>query len=190
MAGIGARYVIFAPFSGEEPTDALPKYGDTIEIGELIQANVTINRAEGDLYANDIETEHIEEFVSADCELEVDQMTLEKEAALFGSTQEDGESVDDIQDTAPYGGLCYIQTMVKKGVRSFRAYYYPKAKAALPDTNAQTKGSSINFQTVNTTLKITAPNTGKWRYRKTFTTYAEAKTWCDTKLKKDDGEGA
>ena len=53
MAQFGAQYPCFAPFSGDEPAATLPTYGGKVVLGKLVSANLTINLASGELYADD-----------------------------------------------------------------------------------------------------------------------------------------
>ena len=111
MAGIGARYICFAPFSGEEPAAALPKYGQKINFGKLVKAELTVTMASGKIYGDDVLDESIDEFISAALAIETTDLTLEHEAVLFGSTMEEegNELSDSIEDTIPYGGIVYIK---------------------------------------------------------------------------------
>lgn len=184
MAGIGARYICFAPFSGEEPAEALPKYGQMINFGKLVKAELTVTMASGKIYGDDVLDESIDEFISAALAVETTDLTLEHEAVLFGSTveEEGNELSDSIEDTIPYGGIVYIKTISRGGKKKFRAHFFPKAKVAFGTDSANTKTESITMASTPTTFTIFAPNAGDWRYRAEFDTFALAKEWCDKKL--------
>ena len=47
MANFGAKYPVFAPFKGAEPTDTLPKYDTKTVLGKLVSANLTVNLSSG-----------------------------------------------------------------------------------------------------------------------------------------------
>ena len=85
-------------------------------------------------------------------------------------------------DNAPYGGFGGVQVLSVNNVRKYRAYFFPKCRAIVPDESDNTKGASISFGTQPLQLNIAEPNSGKWRYIKEFTTEAAALAYVDTKL--------
>lgn len=167
MAAFGAKYINFAPIK-EEPKGRLPVYGKRVEIGELVKADLTVNIATGELYSNNRLKEKADEFISGSLAVEVDDMTKEIEAGVYGADYSEGEIVDNSGDQIPYGGLGYYKTLQRDGAKLYEAYYYPKVKAVLGQDNAATKGSSITFATKGITFTIHEPVTGDWRYRKEF----------------------
>ena len=52
MAQFGAKCPMFAPFK-TEPAAALPTYDTAVTVGALVSANLTVNLASGELYADD-----------------------------------------------------------------------------------------------------------------------------------------
>ena len=187
MAQFGANYPNFAPFQGDEPEAALPSYGDKVTLGKLVSANLTVNLASGELYADDSLAEQVSEFASGTLSMETDDMTDDVAAVVYGATKATTPSTDKSltygkADTQPMGGLAYYKVLMRNGIKIFKGYFYPKVKAALGNDNAQTRGSSINFGTVSTTFTIFACNTGAWRITEEMTTEEAAKTWVNTKL--------
>lgn len=184
MAQFGANYPKFAPFSGDEPASDLPSYSGGVSLGKLVSANLTVNLASGELYADDSLAEQVSEFASGSLALETDDMTDEVAAVVYGAKKSDSGS--DITygkaDTQPLGGLAYYKVLMRNGQKIFKGYYYPKTKAALGNDNAQTRGSSITFGTTSTTFTIFACNTGAWRITEELTSETAAKTWVDGKL--------
>ena len=189
MASFGAKGAMFAPFSGTEPNNALPTYGEAVSLGKLVSANVTVNMANGELYADDSLAENVTEFISASIAMETDDITDEVKRAVYGNAADTTESPTgelkyNTADAAPLGGLGYYKSLMVSGVRMHEGYYYPKVKAALGNDNAQTKGSSITFGTTSTTFTVFPAATGDWRITKRFSTEAEAVSWLEKKLGK------
>lgn len=187
MASFGANKPMFAPFSGTEPTNALPKYGKSKSLGKLVSANVTVNMANGELYADDSLAENVTEFISASIAMETDDITDEVKRVVYGNAADatgspTGELKYNIADAAPLGGLCYYKALMVGGVKTYEGYYYPKVKAALGNDNAQTKGSSITFGTTSTTFTVFAAATGDWRFTKRCATETEVIAWMEEKL--------
>lgn len=181
MAVFGCCYPRFAPFQGEEPTDAKPTYGTVIGLGTLVSANVTVNIATGELYGDNKIVEKVSEFASGEAAIETDDVSLEDAATIYGATySEEGGLVDNDGDTPPYGGLAYYKTLQLNGVTTYEGYFYPKVKANLGNDSTSTKGSSITLNSTSITFSIFPPNIGDWRKRKRFTEEADVQSWCNS----------
>lgn len=183
MAAFGANYINFAPFKSE-PDTGLPKYGEKINLGELVKAELAITLASGEIYGDDRLVEKLEEFSSGSLSVEVVDMTEEKEAIIFGNSYDETNGlVKKTDDVVPYGGIGYYKSLVRSGKKYYRAYYYPKAKAAPGTDSANTKSSSITLASTPFTFTVFEPNDGDWQYIKVFETKSEAESWIDEKLK-------
>lgn len=182
MAALGLKYLAWGKMENE-PKDAIPTYAKGKVLGKMISMNATVNNSEGELYADDMLAEYASEFTSADLSIEVDNIELEDQAEVLGAKYtEDGEYQAAAGDTAPYGGVGGYQVLMVKGVRKFRCWFYPKAKASQPDMDASTKGNSVSFGTQPIKMKVTSPNFGPWYYAKEFANEEEAKEYIDGKL--------
>lgn len=184
MASFGAKRPKFAPFAGVEPDKALPTYGEAVALGKMIKADLTVNNTKGELYADDMLAESIEEFASGTLALETDDMELSVGSKLYSCAYDEQkkELVNAVNDNAPYVGLSYYKVLKRKGATVYKGYFFPKSKAALGNDNAATRGSSITFGTTPIPMTIFAPNLGNWRYMAEFPTEAEVIAWCDGKL--------
>ena len=184
MAKMGLKYLAWAEID-TEGDNAIPTYKSATAgvLGRMVSINVTVNNSEGELYADDMLAEYAGEFSSADLTADVDNITLENQAKLYGTSYStSGEYTADADDTAPYGGVGGYQTLQVNGTKKYRAWFYPKAKAALPDFDGTTKGNSISFGTEPIKMKIASPKYGPWYYAKEFTTESDAKSYINTKL--------
>ena len=184
MAKMGLKYLAWAEID-TEGDNAIPTYKSATAgvLGRMVSINVTVNNSEGELYADDMLAEYAGEFSSADLTADVDNITLENQAKLYGTSYStSGEYTADADDTAPYGGVGGYQTLQVNGTRKYRAWFYPKAKAMVPDFDGTTKGNSISFGTEPIKMKIASPKYGPWYYAKEFTTEADAKSYINTKL--------
>ena len=190
MAAIGARFPMFAPFEGLEPDAALPKYGEKILLGRLVKADVTVTNAKGEFYADDVLAEQIEEFASAAIAMETDDMEPKVANTIYGAAYDEETKALTFKgdDVIPFGGLCYIKSLRRKGVAVFRGYYYPKVKAAIGNDSAATRGNSITFGTTPIPFTVFQCNEGTWKEMAEFPDFAAAKTWCEGKLAKSPPE--
>ena len=171
MAYFGAKYPVFCRSGASEG----------VVLGKLVSANLTVNLATGELYADDILAEQASEFASGSLAMETDDMTDTVAAAVYGATVSDGAVLYKSTDSAPFGGLAYYKVVMKDGAKSWKAYHYPRTRAAVGNDNAQTKGGSIAFQTTGTTFTILEDEeSGTWRETKTCMAEAMAVSRCNT----------
>ena len=111
MAQFGAKCPMFAPFK-TEPAAALPTYDTAVTVGALVSANLTVNLASGELYADDALKEQLSEFASGTVALETDDMTDAVAKVIYGATGDSGSTGElkfNKGDTAPYGGFGYYK---------------------------------------------------------------------------------
>ena len=184
MAKMGLKYVAWNKMTAD--TDAAdPTYesNGAIVVGRMVSINVAISNSEGELYADDMLAEYASEFSSADLTAEVDNISLENQAKLYGATySEDGEFQACANDNAPYGCVGGYQVLQINGVKKYRAWFYPKAKASMPDFDGTTKGNSVSFGTQPMKMKIASPKHGPWYCAQEFDTEADAKAYIDGKV--------
>lgn len=181
MATMGLKYCAWAKMK-EETKTANPTYFAGKVIGKAVSANLTVTNAEAELAADDMIAEYVREFSSANLAMEVDNIDLADQAQLYGAKYENEELQHFADDNAPYGGIGGYQVLLVQGVRKYRAWVFPKAKAAVPDWTGTTKGSSITLGTQPINLKIVSPNCGPWYRVKEFDTEAAAQAYVDSKL--------
>lgn len=148
-----------------------------VVLGKLVSANLTVNLASGELYADDSLAEQLSEFSSGSIAMETDDMTDENASEVYGCNVNDGTVTYNTGDTCPRGMLGYYKVLMRKGVKYFKAFFYPRVRAALGNDNAQTRGSSITFSTTSTTFTVFADDNGDWRKTKTFTDAEDAKAY-------------
>lgn len=181
MATMGLKYVAWSKMA-TEPSDTAPTYNTGLVIGKAVSSGLAISNAEAELYANDMLAEYVSEFSSAMLSMEIDNIALANQAVLYGTTFVNDELQFNAEDSAPYGGVGGYQILMVGGVRKYRAWFFPKAKAAVPDWAGTTKGKSITLGTQPMKMKIMAPNYGPWYCVKEFVTEAAAKAYIDTRL--------
>lgn len=173
MAEFGAKYPCFKG-NNDGATGAV--------IGKLVAANLTVNLASGEIYADDALAEQLSEFSSGSLAMETDDMTDANATRIYGVKSVAGEVTYNQGDTAPLGKLGYYKVLMRNGQKYYKGYFYPQVRAALGNDNAQTKGNAITFQTSKTTFTIFADDNGDWRKTKEFTTESAARSWVNEKV--------
>ena len=192
MAFIGMRHVVAAKIATETPGAALT-YSAGMVVGKAIQGNLTWDRNNNPLYADDAIAENDNGATGGSIELVTDDLLDAVRAYLLGdeevtvgtgtSATTEYESTDE---PAPYVGFGYMRVRVKNGVTSYQAVWYHKAQFGETTENAQTKGQTIEWQTPTLTGRIMGVNDNadgqiRFRRRATFETAAAAVAWLDAK---------
>lgn len=178
MASFGAKNPYFNKIA-TEPEGALPTYGpeEPVKVGKLVKADFNIQMASGETYADDELAERVEEFASGTIAMETDDMVDDVAKVLYGCEVEEKKVHYKSGDTPPYGGLTYYKKLMRQGKIVYKGYFYPKAKTAVGNDTAQTKGSSITFGTSNTSFTVFACKSGDYRITEEFDTEPEALAW-------------
>lgn len=169
MAEFGANYPCFC---GDDATAG-------VVLGKLVSANLTVNLASGELYADDSLAEQLSEFANGSIAMETDDMTDDNAAAVYGCTVNEGVVTFNKDDTAPRGALAYYKVLMRSGKKYFKGFYYPRVRAAVGNDNAQTRGSQITFNTTSTTFTVFTDDNGDWRKYQTFDSVEKCKAWID-----------
>lgn len=187
MASFGAKNPRFAPIE-TEPAGILPTYGEIVTVGSLIKADRSIQYASGKLYANDELAESVDEFVSGAVAMETDDLEDEVAVSIYGAEVASKEVHYKAGQTAPLGGLTYYKVLMRKGVKFFKGYFYPRVKAVMGNDTAQSKSDSITFGTESTTFTLFRCKSDDWCITETFPATEESAViaWCDSKLGKTE----
>lgn len=192
MAFIGMRHVVAAKIAAETPGSALT-YSAGMVVGKAIQGNLTWDRNDNPLYADDAIAENDNGATGGSIELITDDLLdtvraylLGDEAITVGTGTSATTEYESTEDPAPYVGFGYMRVRVKGGETSYQAVWYHKAQFGESNENAQTKGQTIEWQTPTLTGKIMGVNdnaSGQIRFRRraTFETAAAAIAWLDNK---------
>lgn len=188
MAYTGLKYCVFAPITTEEPFSPIV-YGKGVVLGKMISANITMTRNSDPLYADDAIAESDNSITGGTISLNLDDIDDAARVSAFGVLKEGepgSETYSETGDPTPYGGLGYIRVRKRKGVTSYVAYWVHKCQIAINTDSANTKGSTITWQTptVDGTIMAAYPNADKkarFRDDASFATQADAYSWINEK---------
>ena len=159
MARIGLRHIVAAPITDETAGQPIT-YGAGAVIGKGIQANLTINRNDNPLYADDGEAENDNGITGVMLELGLDDLLNPARELVLGEkgTQEGtGPVVYRVtEEAAPYVGVGYVQVLKRGGILSYECYWCHKTQFGQPQDNAQTKSQQIEWGTQTITGRVMA----------------------------------
>ena len=143
MATIGLDSLFYSKITEDErgeETYAKPKI-----LAKAISADVSVELAEASLFADDGESEVVKLFKNGKISLNVDDIGNAAAEDLTGAkVDNNGALVSTSDDTAPYVAIGF---RALKSNGKYRYFWFYKVKFAVPSTNLQTKGDSINFST-------------------------------------------
>lgn len=187
MAFIGMRHVVAATLAshtdGSEPT-----YNAGMVIGRAMTANLTINRANNPLRADDVDAEDDNGITSMTVQVGVDDVTEEAQAylGLLEEIEGAGNSTYYVESTASakYVGWGYMRVRRYHGVTSYQGIWVYKGLFGINAENAETKQETINWQTPTLDGKAEAVQTRAtgdpvFRKKANFTTAAACIAWLD-----------
>lgn len=188
MAFIGMRHVVAATLAnhvdGSEPT-----YNAGMVIGRAMTANLTINRANNPLRADDVDAEDDNGITGMQVQVGVDDVTEEAQAYLglleaVQGTGNDSTYYLETAASAKYVGWGYMRVRRYKGVTSYQGIWIYKSLFGLTSETAETKQETINWQTPTLdgkaeALQIRGSGEPVFRKKANFTTAAACIAWLD-----------
>ena len=183
MATVGLRYAVFAPITKETRSQELV-YGTGVVVGRAIRADISWERNDNPLNADDMEIANDNSLVGGTINFNLDAVREEARKVMFGDYQ-DGETGEweDNTEAAPYGGFGTLSVVMGEGNKySYEAMWLHKCQFGQNSETLQTKGRTIEYQTptINGRILGVYNNTEskpRVRRRKTFETAGAAIEW-------------
>lgn len=189
MAQIGLRYAVYSPLT-EDDTAGTFTYGAGKVAAKAIRADVSLNIADAALYADDGVAERVKEFIDGTITFTPDDLDGSVKADWYGNEIEE-ETVDtktiqvlksNEKDQPGFQGFGYIIPKIKNNVRKYRAIFFTKVQFGESNETAETKGSTVTYQTPAVVGSIMRRNDGEWKEEATVDSLATAMAWLKTKL--------
>lgn len=185
MAAIGMKHLVGAPWATQQTEGQLPKYGTGMKIGRAISSNITFQRNESELYADDVLAESDDTMTGGNIDMTVAEILDEVGAVIFGAKTDEDGAYHDSDLASPYIGMGYLREMKYQGQSTYRCTWLYKVQLAPAEEAAQTRGENTAWQSQRVTGKILGVtlDDGSTRFRswKTFTEAAEATAWLNAK---------
>lgn len=190
MAFIGMRHVVMAKIASHTPGTE-PTYSAGMVAGKAITGNLTINRNDNPLYADDVIAEDDNGITSMELELGLDDLDEETQSYMGllkeVETGTGTSAVTTYYETAGAGdpvGVGYMRVRRKNNQTTFQGIWIYKGLFSRNAENSQTKGESIEWQTPTLNgrcmgLNVDGGNEPTFRKIKNFTTEAAAEEWLD-----------
>lgn len=159
MATIGLRDLYRASIT--TGSDGTETYGTPTRLAKAISAEMSVEVAEAELYADDGTDVVVKEFTSGELTLNVNDLLPADLAALLGQTQDNDDVVYGAEtDEAPYFAIGF---RAKKTGGTYKYIWLYKVKFAIPDESYNTKGDSIEFTTPEIVGQFVKRPDGLWK---------------------------
>lgn len=159
MATIGLRDLYIAKITKTGDTES---FGTPERLAKAIKAEISVEVAEGTLYADDAVAETVKEFTKGNIKLSVNDLDQEKVASLLGQTIDDNKVIyAGDTDEPPYVALGFRAKKSSGG--KYRYIWLYKVKFKIPNESFETKGDSINFITPELEGEFIKRDDGKWK---------------------------
>lgn len=192
MAFIGMRHVVAAKVASHTEGSA-PTYSAGMVIGKAIEGNLTINRNNNPLYADDVIAEDDNGITSMDLEMVLDDLeegAQEYLGLVVKKTTGTGTgTVTTYYDTAAAAfdcGVGYLRVRQKNGTITYQTVWAFSAKPSITAENSRTKGESLEWQAPTLSMRckglvIDSGGDPTFREKRIFSSYSDAVTYLNTK---------
>lgn len=159
MATVGLRDLYVAKITqGEDGTET---YGTPRRLAKAISVGLSVEVAEGTLYADDGVDAVEREFASGELTLGVNDLLPADLAEVLGQELDEDKVVyANSADSAPYFAVGF---RAKKTGGMYKYVWLYKVKFAIPSEEYKTKGDAIEFNTPEITGTIMARPDGLWK---------------------------
>ncbi|MCY1714041.1 major tail protein [Caproiciproducens galactitolivorans] len=143
MATIGMDKLYYAKIT--EAENGEETYATPVQLAKAIKADLTIDLAEATLYADDGTAYVVKEFKSGTLSLGVDDIGVTAAQDLTGAIVDDNGVL--VSTSENEGSAVAVGFRALKPNGKYRYFWLYRVKFGIPDTNLETKGDSITFQT-------------------------------------------
>lgn len=181
MANVGMKMPVYATTTTYTEGAAIT-YGAGKVMGHAIAANVTANKRNTPLWADNVKVENDQGITDYSISLEIDDIADEDRVALLGEIKNGSDDYSVVDKNPPYVGFGYLTNKIKNGVEKWEGWFYHRVQFSMDGESASTKTENITWQTpklTGTGFGVILDNSGTikmWDHME-FTTEAAAIAW-------------
>ena len=143
MATIGMDMLYYAKIT--EDQEGFETYGTPIRLARAISAELSVELAEAQLFADDGAVYVVKDFKTGSLSLGIDDIGVTAARDLTGAAVDDNGVLVSASEND--GTPVAIGFRAQKPDGRYRYFWLYRVKFGIPSTNLQTKGDSITFQT-------------------------------------------
>lgn len=185
MANVGLRYAVFAPITSEVRGQKVV-YGTGVVVGRAIRADLSWERNDNPLSADDVEVDNDNSLVGGSIVFTLDSIQEDAQKIMLGDYIDGREGEpkewEDNADASPYGGFGTVRVKRENNEYTYEALWLHKTQFGQTSETMETKGRTINWQTPTINGRImpvynNVENKPRVRRRATFKTAGEAIEW-------------
>lgn len=190
MSKIGMQYLVYAPITSYTEGSAIT-YGSGKKLMKAVRADVSLERSDNDLYADDAVAESDNGLTGYKMTIEGDQLPADALVPVLGekAVTSSGATVTcyQVKDGAsPVVGVGYMRVLKVNNVKSYEGFWYHRVMLSITDNNDKTKPKTVEWGTYTLNgkgLGALIDTSGETAYydHMPFDTYAEAKAWLNSR---------
>jgi len=143
MATIGMDRLYYATITEDDKGDET--FGTPVQMAKAINADITIDLAEANLFADDGLAYVVKDFKSGTLVLGVDDLPTPVVQELTGAEVDDNGVLISASENEGKPVAVGFRAAKPNGI--YRYFWFYRVKFSFPSANLQTKGDTINFQT-------------------------------------------
>lgn len=184
MARIGLKGLTYGTISTGGAGSAITYTGGATVANLMVKADVSIEREDVSLYADNGRVEHANGVTGGTITMELAALDDTLREKLLGYVSTNGE-LHVIDAESPYVGFGYITSEIKSGAKSYIGYWFHKVQFGTDTDSAETKGENTSFQTESLTgsimgVQLSADGATEFYKTKSAETEAAVRTWLNT----------
>lgn len=183
---IKVKGLTWAPYTSGGAGQAVVYGTGHAETDLIVRVDQNEDRSDVDFYADDHRIDRDNSVSGANVSIEAAKLTDTMLEGLVGM-KKTTTSLQMTSAEAPYVGVGFIYGSIHCGVKSFKAYWYPKVQFSLGQRSFNTKGETTAFQTMSlegAAVAVTVDDSGDdffFEESLALETEAAARTWLDGK---------
>ena len=168
---IGCDNLVYAKMTTEDTASTAPVYGEVVKAPGVMHVNINPNGSQETLFADDGPMESASTLGKIEVEIQKNELTTQNKADLLGhGIDTKGAIVYGDSDVPPYVAIGF-RTLKSNG--NYRYVWLYKGKFTEPESQNETKGDSINFQSdtisgqftrISKSYKISGKDVCPWKY--------------------------
>ena len=177
MARIGLKSMTYAVLSSGGAGSAAVYTDGTLVGNNMIKADVSIQREDVSLYADNGRVEHANGVTGGTITLELARLDDTMKENILGMYKDDSDVLHVIDADAPYVGFGYVTCEIANGVKSYIGYWFHKVQFGTDSDSAETKGENTTFQSESLTgsiMGVQLSSGGNTEFYQTFADSDEA----------------
>lgn len=142
---VGAKHLIWAPYTSGGAGSAIVYGTGTAESDKVVRVDMSEERSDTAFYADDHRIDRDNSINGASLSIELAKLTTEMREGMLGHVKATNDYTVT-EDASPYVGVGFCLKERYKGTVTYRTYWYYKVQFSEGQRSFNTKGENLEFQ--------------------------------------------